>query len=227
MADINAKFKLVNGVLRPSYYDKHTRDLGIFFYKQVENLIFRHGTKEGIDLILESNPKVGAEGEGDSWDGNYWDSYKSDLFGFSFRTTNIPHRKFHYYNLQELSDKYQYFRGVFNEGWLENWYFRVNHQEDQIISIPASTIHNRDMTHFKKDGKTHMSNVPEDWLCVEQQFSPTFNKQPNNIWLLNGPYHGPSVEEAIKIEIERERIIKEKSEELAKKRIKELNIFGK
>ncbi len=227
MGDLNLTFKLVNGVLMPSYYDDHTRDLGIVFYKQVEDLDFVYGTRKGIDLVLKSNPKVGAEGEGDTWDGNYWESHKSDKFGFPFRTTNLPHRKFHYYNLQKLSDKIEYFKDTFNEGWLENWYFRVNHQEDQIISIPASTIHNRDMTHFKKDGKTKTSNLLEDWLCVEQQFSPTFNKQPNGIWLLNGPYHGPTAEEAIKITAERKRIMMEMEKELAMKRIKELNIFAK
>ena len=227
MADINAKFKLVNGILRPSYYDEHTRNLGIIFYKQVENLIFVPGTKKGIDLTLESNPKVGAEGEGDSWDGNYWESYKSDMFGFPFRTTNIVHRKLHYWNLQELSKKEQYFRDVFNEGWLENLFFRINHQQDQIISIPASTIHNRDMAHLKIDGLTKMSNVPEDWLCVEQQFSPTFNLQPSGIWMLNGPYHGPTFEEAIKIEAERKKNIEEMVRDLSLKRIKELQIFKK
>ena len=191
-----------NGQQKDSTDDSRMRAIGIEFFEQVKGLKFKNGTEMGIDLILIDNPIVGAEGENASWCGNRWIGHQADLFKLGVNTLNIQDRKWHYWNLQELSltEKAKYWYGKFDQGWNQNLYFRLNNQEDQMCIVTAETILDDKKRIFVMNRSVHNNpNKLEDWLCVKEEFVETYNKQPDGEWILNGKYWGPTNEECFEI----------------------------
>jgi len=218
------KWKVVDGKLYISWYDEHTRKIGIMFFSQIKGLEFKSGGKKTIDLELISNKLFGAEGESDGWDGDYWEHYKSNKFEKGWKSLNIPHRKFHYWNIQHLSTKHKAkkYWGEIDQGGDENFYFRINVRGDQLILVYPKTIHDREKSPFFPDEKVANSSEYEDWICVRQEFTETWNLQPNGVWELNGKYHGPTPEECPKIEKDRKNLIKKLVREYELKRLKDI-----
>lgn len=207
--------RVEDGKVKNMFDDSRMRSIAIDFFKQAKGLIFINGTETGIDLILEEDQNVGAEGENASWDGNRWVGRQRDIFSLGVNTLNLEHRKWHYWNLQELSSKKESVRhyGKFNTGWKQNWYFRLNRQEDQMCIISASTILDDKKRIFVIDGQVGNSDKPEDWICIKEEFVETYNKQPDGTWELNGKYWGPTESECKKL-----------YNEWKQKRLKQLNI---
>lgn len=210
-----------DGQHKNKYDDRRMREIAIEFFKKTFGLEFKSGTETGIDLVLISDPNVGAEGEDGSWHGNYWVSPLSDALKTGIRSLNIPHRKWKYWNLQEYSEKSEakYSWGKVNLGWDRNIYFRMNRQCDQIIVIEAKTILDNEKRKINLDKKVGNSPKPEDWFSFTEENSRTFNLQPDGEWIENGKYWGPDEEECRKIWFEEQRIKKE----YEKKRLKELS----
>jgi hypothetical protein len=209
--------RIEEGEVKSPYDDSRMRAVGIEFFEKAKGLKFRDGTEQGIDLILISNPDVGAEGENAKWHGDRWVDRQANLFKQKFNTLNIQDRKWHYWNLQELSDKpkAKLWWGKHDPGWEENYYFRMNSEEDQICVVDGPTIHDSEKRVFVPNEKVGNSWKPEDWICVKQEFVETWNKQPNGIWELDGTYHGPNKSECDAIWIEEKRLKKEREKKRA------------
>lgn len=209
-----------DGQHKNKYDDRRMRQIAIDFFKKTFGLEFKSGTELGIDLVLISDPNVGAEGEDGTWNGNYWESGLSYSMKTGIRTLNIPHRKWKYWNLQEYSDKKEakWSWGKINLGWNKNFYFRINKQCDQIILIEAETILNEKKRIINLNVKVGNKKVPEDWFSFTEENSRTFNLQPDGEWIENGKYWGPSKEECDKMWEEEKRLKKE----YEKKKLKEL-----
>jgi len=192
--------RIEEGKRKSSYDDHRMRSIAIDFYEKTLGLKFKGGGDFEIDLILIENPLVGSEGENASWSGDRWTGDQRDIFNLGVNTLNIQNRKWHYWNLQELSDKpkNKYWYGKFDPGWNKNQYFRMNHQEDQICIVEAETILNDKKRIFALDRKVSNNSENEDWICIPQEFVRTFNKQPNGEWVENGKYCGLSHEERVK-----------------------------
>jgi len=214
--------RIEDGKVKKSTDDSRMRDIGIKFFEQAKGLKFENGTEKGIDLILSDNQIVGAEGEnGKSWCGNRWTGHQSDLFKIGRNTLNLEHRKWHYWNLQELSGKYKakIWWGKHNPGWNMNWYFRLNNQEDQLVLVPASSILDEKKRTILLDRQVRNSDEPEDWICIFQEYVETWNKQPNGLWVLDGQYYGPSKDECFEMWMEEKRL----KEEQKNKRLQEIS----
>ena len=205
--------RIEDGKIKNPYDDSRMRAMGIKFFEEAKGLKFKDGTPMGIDLILKSNPNIGAEGENAGWCGDRWEGRQADLFNKGFNTLNIQDRKWHYWNLQEWSDKpkAKQWWGKHDPGWEDNYYFRINTQEDQICVVDGKTIHDRKKTEVVPNEKVGNSWKPEDWLCVRQEYVETWNLQPNGLWELNGKYHGPSNSECQKMWIDSQKVKKEKA----------------
>lgn len=192
------------------YNDDEMKDLFISFQLQVNNEEYIYGTTYGIDCVNKNNPMIGAEGERASWNGDRWKSNQRDLFNIGVDTLNIQHSKWHYWGLQELSDKNRYKYIIPHPGFEFNLYFRINRQQDQICIVEASTIRDFNKIKFVLNRKVSNSNIPEDWICVPKQFVKTYNLQHNGLWLLDGEYCGLTQDEINKSK-------KDRAIEIAKK----------
>jgi len=217
---LNDYVRIENGEKKSSFDDKRMRDIGIEFFKQVKGLNFTHGTELGIDLIGVDDKDMGAEGENAGWNGDRWCNGQSDFLIKGTKTINIQDRKWHYWNLQELSDKpkAKKWYGRHDRGWNKNWYYRLNNQEDQICLVSASTILDDKKRIFVLNRWANFGDYAEDWICIPEEFVETYNKQPDGTWKLNGKYWGPSQEECTKMWLESKRLKKEKENQ----RLKEL-----
>lgn len=209
-----------DGQYKNKYDDRRMRQIAIEFFKKTFGLEFESGTEKGIDLVLISDPNVGAEGEDGRWNGNYWVSPLSFSLRLAIRTLNIPHRKWKYWNLQEYSDKTEakWSWGKFNLGWERSFYFRMNVQCDQIIVVEAKTILDDKKRLINLNIKVGNRKDPEDWFSFTEENCRTFNLQPDGEWVENGKYWGPDKEECDKIWSEEQRLKKE----YEKKRLKEI-----
>lgn len=206
------------GVFKNGYDDSRMRRIAIDFFDKTLGLKFKNGTEMGIDLI-SIDETFGAEGENASWHGDRWLGGQCDIFNLGFKTLNIQHRKWHYWNLQELSEKSQakQWWGKKDPGWNKNIYFRMNRQEDQICIVEADVILDDKKRTFALNRKVSNRSTPEDWICIKEEYVRTFNKQPDGTWVENGKYCGPSKEECNKL-IREEYELKNKD---AKKRAAE------
>lgn len=202
--------RIENGEKKSPFNDKRMRDIAIEFFKQVKGINFTHGTEEGIDLIGVDDKDMGAEGENGGWCGNRWDNGQADFLIKGTKTLNIQDRKWHYWNLQELSDKpkAKKWYGRHDPGWNKNWYFRLNTQEDQICLVSASTILSNDENKrkFVLNRWANFGDYAEDWICILEEFVETYNKQPDGQWVLNGKYWGPTKEECTAMYLEEKKI---------------------
>lgn len=212
--------RVENGEVKSVYDDELMRSIGIKVFEQGYGLKFRSGTEYGIDLVLIDNPIIGAEGEDGSWLGDRWtDWFKSqrDIFNLGVNTLNIQNRKWHYWNLQELSDKEGSRRdwGKFDKGWNENFYFRLNAHGDQMCVVKAKSILSDSERKFALDRQVSNNTKPEDWICIPQEFVDTFNLQPSGEWVLNGEYHGPNKDECIFIHNEMKKLKTEEEKKRA------------
>lgn len=187
--------RIEDGKIKNSYEDDKMRNIFISLAETTLNEKYVLGTEYGIDCVREDNPMFGAEGENASWNGDRWVSEQRDIFGLGVNTLNIQNWKWHYWGLQELSEKNKGKYGVPHPGYENNIYFRINRQEDQICIADASVIRDYSKIKFALNRKVSNSEVLEDWICVPQQFVRTYNKQTNGLWLLDGPYCGPSQDE--------------------------------
>jgi hypothetical protein len=206
-----------DGQHKNKYDDRRMRQIAIEFFKKVFGLEFKSGDEKGIDLVLISDPNVGAEGEDGSWNGDYWVSGLSLALKTGIRTLNIPHRKWKYWNLQEYSVKKEakWSWGKINLGWNKNFYFRINRQCDQIIVIEAETILDNEKRIINLNIKVGNKSVPEDWFSFTKENSRTFNLQPDGEWIENGKYCGLSKKECDEIWFEEQRLKREKEKRRA------------
>lgn len=193
-----------NGEVISSYDDSELREIAKKALFLIFGFEFIDGPFKGIDLVRVDKESVGGEGEDGSWDGDRWVSDQADIFGQGYYTLNLEHRKWHYWNLQYLSDKYlaRIYHGKFDEGWQENFYFRLNLQGDQMIIVLAETILNPDKRKvlYNRYVGNNTEHGPEDWLVFRREHVLTYNKQPDGQWILDGKYHGPDIEECIEIQ---------------------------
>jgi len=212
-----------NGEKKSSYDDKRMRDIGIEFFKQVKGINFTHGTEQSIDLIGVDDWNMGAEGENGGWHGNRWDSGQAYSHIKGIKTLNIQDRKWHYWNLQELSDKpkAKIWYGRYDLGYDKNWYFRLNAEEDQICLVSSSIILSNDENKrkFVLNKWVNFGDYAEDWICIPEEFVETYNKQPDGQWVLNGKYWGPTKEECIAMYLE-EKNLKEAKQNARLKELK-------
>lgn len=210
-----------NGVLKSSYDDSLMRKISIEVFEKGMGLKFMTGTETGIDLVLINNPIFGAEGEDGSWNGDRWVGNQRNIFKLNVNTLNIQDRKWHFWNLQELSEKPGAKRTwkKFDQGFNGNFYFRLNAQGDQMCVVDAETILDDKKRIFVLNEKVGNNDEKEDWICIPQEFVKTFNKQPDGDWVLNGTYHGPNQDECRKIWFELEKL----KNEAIKKRLQEIH----
>jgi hypothetical protein len=226
----NYKVRFENGKLLGIYDDSRMTIIGIDFFERAMGYRFRRGAFKMIDLVNEDDPNFGAEGENGGWDGNRWENEREkDLFTLGVFTLNIPHRKWKYWNLQELSDKKtaKWSWGKFDLGWNQNMYFRLNHQEDQMCVVLAETILNNAKRMFALDRRVGNATEDEDWICIPREFVLTYNLQPNGDWVLDGPYCGPTQERCQEMRREEKILIQDQKDlrikELARQKEEEKN----
>lgn len=215
-----------DGQHKNKFDDRRMRQIAIEFFKQKYKLEFESGTETGIDLVLISDPNVGAEGEDGSWNGDYWVSRLSEALRTGIRSLNVPHRKWKYWNLQEYSEKKEakWSWGKINLGGEKNFYFRMNRQCDQIIVIEAETILDDEKRLIFLDIKVGNKSVPEDWFSFRKEHCRTFNLQPDGEWVENGKYWGPNKEECDKIWFEELRLKKEEEKKRASEAFNRRNL---
>ena len=206
-----------DGQHKNKFDDRRMRQIAIDFFLKKYELEFESGSETGIDLVLISDPNVGAEGEDGSWNGDYWVSRLCEALKTGIKSLNFPHRKWKYWNLQEYSEKKEakWSWGKINLGWKRNFYFRMNRQCDQIIVVEAETILDDEKRLIFLDRKVGNSPVPEDWFSFRKENCRTFNLQPDGEWVENGKYWGPNKEECDKIWFEELRLKKEEEKKRA------------
>lgn len=193
-----------------NYDDTDMRIALIRALPEITGYRFKSGTRTGIDLVCCDEPEWGVEGERGSWDGDRWTNIKQyDIFGLGVKTINIQQRKWHYWNLNDLTDKTPFWNGKFDEGWDRNMYARINKQYDQICIVKAETILNSEKRIIVYNKKVSNSFQPEDWICIPEEYVETYNKQKNGVWVLstepNGNYIGLTYDEILR-EKEKKRI---------------------
>lgn len=212
--------RIENGEVKSVYDDALMRNIGITVFDQAFGMKFKSGTETGIDLVLIDDPSVGAEGEDGSWDGDRWVGGQKDIFNLGVGTLNIQDRKWHFWNLQELSEKpgAKRFWGKVTSGWNKNFYFRLNRQGDQMCIVDAETILDDNKRLFALNRKVSNNDEAEDWICIPEEYVKTYNLQPSGEWVLNGKYCGPDQEECKKIRYTLEK----QKREYEKKRLKEI-----
>ena len=203
--------RVEDGIPKSGDDDSRMREIFIYFSDKTWNIKYISGTKYGIDCVRTDNPNVGAEGENASWNGDRWVGSQRDIFDLGFDTLNIQNWKWHYWGLGEFSEKNYGKYLTIHPGFMENIYFRINKQEDQICIVDAETIRDFNKIKFVLNRKVSNAKKPEDWICVPKQYVKTYNKQPNGEWVLNGRYCGLSQEE-----------INRNKEEYKNKRAKEI-----
>lgn len=192
--------RIEEGVKKSVFDDSRMREKFIEFAKKTLGLEFKNGSLKGIDCVFVDDENSGAEGENASWSGDRWKSGQRDLFNLGINTLNIQNRKWFYWGMGELSkiniNKNRNLKT--HPGFLKNLYFRINKEEDQIIIVYSDVI--RDSTKVKiiRNRTVRNSNEPEDWICIPQEHTLTYNKQPNGEWLLNGPYWAKTAQERLK-----------------------------
>jgi hypothetical protein len=186
-----------NGNIIDKHDDSTLRNLFIDFSEKTWGIEFINGTIYGIDLINANDTTFGAEGEDASYEGDRWTGSQRDIFNLGFNTLNVQNRKWHFWGLGGLSkiniEKNKYLET--HPGFEKNIYFRVNKDKDQIITVDAEVIRNLEKIHILFNRTVSNAHGPEDWICVPQELCQTYNKQPNGLFLLNGPYCGKSHEE--------------------------------
>ena len=173
------------------FNDEETRSEGSIALSQLLGHEYVDGTRKGIDLNRKDKPEIGAEGEDGSWDGDRWAGGQQDIFRIG-----IQDRKWHYWNLQHLQDKFWNIGwiGKFDIGWKENVYYRFNKQKDQIIIFPAEVILNPRKRWILRDRLVGNAKYPEDWIVIPREYLITGNKQEDGSWT-RGKYCGPTQEE--------------------------------
>lgn len=217
--------RIENGVVKSVYDDALMRSIGIEVFLQAFNLRLKSGSKTGIDLVFVDDETAGAEGEDGSWDGDRWIGRQKDIFNVGLSTLNLQDRKWHYWNLQELSEKKEAKKwwGKFDAGWNKNYYFRLNRQGDQMCIVPAEVILNEKKRIFVLNRKVSNNDEAEDWICIPEEFVLTYNKQPNGEWVLNGKYWGPNKEECDFIFFELKRLKREEEKKIAAEAYNRIN----
>ena len=212
--------KMEDGEFKSGFDDYKSRTVAIEVFKQVFGIELTYGTKFGIDLIGLYDDSYGAEGEDARYDGDIRVSHMSNIFKLEYRTLNIPHRKFHYWNLQYLSDKpkCKMYEGTFIIG-KKYYYYRLNYQMDQMCVIDYETIIKYGEKFFVQNRIVGNKGIPEDWLCFPLEYVKIINKQINGDWTF-GEYCGPNQKECEKIHAEREKLINK----LSSKRAQEVYI---
>jgi hypothetical protein len=188
-------------VVIDQFDDYQMRMDGIKAFFDVFGFEMISGTKTGIDLIFKNNPISGAEGEDGQWDCDYETHNKSDTFNLGRQTVNVACRKFHFHNLQELSNKKKAVKwwGKFDEGWKNNWHYRENVQRNQMYFIPPEVMLDESKRILVKDRIVSNSTELEDFICIPIEYTYRVNLQPNGIWKWNGDYCGISLEEFEKL----------------------------
>ena len=187
------------GKEKDPFNDEITRSDGSKALSQLLGHEYVDGERKGIDLKREDNASIGAEGEDGTWHGDRWEAGQQDIFGIGIPTAQVEDRKWHYWNLQHLQNKEWnlYWIGKFDDGWMDNVYYRFNVQKDQIIIFPAEAILNSRKRIILKNRL--VSNVtdpdkPEDWIVLAREHLITGNKQKDGTWTRD-PYCGPTQEE--------------------------------
>ncbi len=206
------------GEVISSYDDSELREIAKLALFLIFGVVYEDGDFMKIDLVQKENRKVGAEGEDTSYDGDKWVSGQNDVLHLGYDNQVIEHRKWHYWNLQHLSNKAKarYWWGKFDEGWMENIYFRLNRQGDQLIIILASTILDPEKRRIEKNRMVSTSREPEDWFVFKREDVLTYNKQPDGSWELNGKYWGPDIQECEEIQRIREEMGRKRAIEVYK-----------